>query len=223
VASSTIQQRLTRQRRSSRTWLIYAIPAALLALRAGFDFAFDTATGHAVSLLGSLTDGQVAVMAIAGLLTVAYLPLAVEVGVEDRKRWYGRPAPAVLSPEDTGVIHMTTRPRTDSGHKVARRPLLHWIRRIPLAIAALAALLFWPMTGAAMSKHWLPITGGDAFTTGWRIGLGAAAVGMLFVLAEPWISAATARKHRLPRRTVRWATNVIPLLATAAALTLVIH
>jgi hypothetical protein len=191
---------------------------ALLLLRGAFDFAFDRATGSLVDDLSRLTHGNGWLMVAAGLLTVAYLPFAVEVGLTDRKTWYGQPAPAQLSPEDTGVIHMTTRPRTDRGHKVARRPVLHWVRRIPLAFVVLAAVVFWPVTGAAMARHWQPYAGGDAFAIGWRIGLAAAAVGMLVVLAEPWITAATTRRHRLPRRTVHWAVNVIPLLALAIAL-----
>jgi hypothetical protein len=217
VASSTIEQRLTRQRRSRRTWIIYAIPAVLLVLRGVFDFAFDRATGRVVHLVSGPVHGDPRLMAVAGLLTVAYAPLAVAVAGEDRRAWYGRPA-SPTSPADTGVIHMTTRARAGSGHKIARRPILHWLRRIPLAAAVLVAILFWPLTGAAMSGRWLIYPGGHAFADGWRIGLAAAALGALVVLAEPWITAAGARRRWLPRTTIRLITNLLPLLAIAAAL-----
>ena len=217
MASSTIEQRLTRQRRSRRTWIIYAIPAVLLVLRGVFDFAFDHATDQVVRRLGALTHGDPRLMALAGVLTVAYLPLAIGVAGEDRRAWYGRPA-APTSPADTGVIHMTTRARSGSGHKIARRPILHWVRRIPLAIAVLAAILFWPLTGAAMSSRWLAYPGGHAFADGWRIGLIAAAIGALVVLAEPWITAAAERRRWLPRATIRLITNLLPLVAVAAVL-----
>ncbi len=216
MASSTIEQRLTRQRRSRRVWIIYAIPLALLVLRGVFDFAFDRATGRLVQLVSQLMHGDARLMAVAGLLTVAYAPLAVAVAVEDRRAWFGRPV-APTSPADTGVIHMTTRARAGSGHKVARRPILHWVRRAPLAIAVLAAILFWPLTGASMSRHWLAYPGGHAFADGWRIGLVAAALGALIVLAEPWITAAAAHRRWLPSATVRMATNVLPLLGVIAA------
>jgi hypothetical protein len=213
VATSTFEQHLTRRRRNRRAWIVYAIPGVLLVVRTLFDFAFDGATGHVVGFFGRLTGGSTPLMAIAGLLTVAYLPLAIGVGLEDRRRWYGQVA---LSRHDTGVIHMTTRVRSTSGsrHELARRPFGHWVRRTPLAIAFLVAILFWPLTGAAMGAHWVLLDGGTAFEFGWRIGLVAAAAGVLIVLAEPWISAASWGSHR----TVRLATNVLPLLAVAAAL-----
>ncbi len=217
MASNTIEQRFSPQRRTRRAWFLYAIVGALLVLRTIFDFAFDHATGRIVDFVSGHVDGHTSVMAVAGLLTVAYLPLSIAIAGEDRRAWYGRPT-APTSPADTGVIHMTTRARSESGHKIARRPILHWVGRIPLALALLTAILFWPLTGVAMARTWLLYSGGDAFADGWRIGLVAAAVGILVVLAEPWITAAAARRRWVPRSTIQLITNLLPLLAIVATL-----
>ena len=215
MADGTIQDRAGRvqaaapRRRSRRVWIAYAIPIALLILRAVFEFAFDGLTGKIVNRLDSLLGNSTIAMATAGWLTLALLPLAVHIFVRDRERRLGRAVPVPASIDDTGVIHMTTRERAEIGHRIAPRSVTHWIRRAPMVLAFLVAVLFWPLTGASMASRWMATAGGVAFSHGWRISLVAAALGILVILAEPWI-------HN--RKAVRIAVIVLPMVALAVTL-----
>ena len=207
MTGGTIQGYVARRRRSRRAWIAYAIPVLFLALRAVFEFAFDGLTGKIVSGLNDVLGDARIDMAIAGWLTIAFLPLAVDVFVRDRQRRLGDVA---IPTSDTGVIHMTTRVKAESGHGLAPRSIAHWIRRTPTLLAFTLAVLFWPLTGAAMTSRWTSTAGGLAFSHGWRISLVAAALGILVVLAEPWLRA-SSRRYRL-------ALYVLPVVALAAAL-----
>jgi hypothetical protein len=205
VVAGTNQSYTVRRRSTRRAWIAFTIPLLLLALRAIFEFAFDGLTGRIVSGLDRATDGSVPLMAIAGSLTIAFVPLAACVFASDRR--------SRLGAAGSDVVHMTTRVRSDSGHRIAPRPVAYWLRRAPLLLASVVAVLFWPLTGASMASRWMTTPGGVAFSVGWRVGLVAAAVGVVILLAEPWIGAALSRV-----RMVRLVAIVLPALAFSVAL-----
>jgi hypothetical protein len=188
VSVTTIFPPRTRRKRSRAAWTVVVLGVVLLLLRGIFDFAFDRLTGQIVAHLSSFAAGSTKVMAEGGWLTVAFLPLAIVVFQEDRHRRYGQPTSTSAQPDATGTVHLTTRVRADTGHGIAPRSSTYWLRRVPLLLAILAAILFWPLTGVSMARTWMASPGGDAFSDGWRISLAATAVAVLVLLAEPWLN-----------------------------------
>jgi hypothetical protein len=185
----------------------------LIALWATFEFAFDGLTGRIVTRLDTATGDSLALMAAAGWLTVALLPLAAAVFQEDRRKRYGHPI-------GTGVARLTSRTRSADGHAIARRPASYWLRRFPLLGAPALAVMFWPLTGSTMAGSWTVTPGGAAFANGWRVSLAAAALALVVVLAEPWLAARGDDDGAWARRSVRSSAIGLPLLALAASLAL---
>jgi hypothetical protein len=200
MTEGTMPEYAGRHKPGRRAWIPYAIPALLLIFRFVFEFTFDGYTGNIVNSVGRFCHDSRVEMAMAGWLTIAFLPLAVDVFVTDRHRRLGG--------DRSGVAHMTTRNKAARGHGLAPRPMAHWIRRIPMLLAFALAVLFWPLTGASMASQWTATIGGVAFAHGWRISLVGAALGIVVILAEPWLRPGIKR----------WALLALPALALAAAL-----
>jgi hypothetical protein len=149
-----------------------------------------------------LSHGSSAWMFTAGWATTAFLPAAALVIMLDGNR---RDRQLDVDPR--------SRPRAARGHAVPGRGVGHWIRRTPLILPILLAVVFAPTRGVRGEDAWLGAPGSDAFLHGWRLSVSISLAAILALLGFQVAAIFPGSRARLLR-------VAGPLVAAAPALAL---
>ena len=188
-------QRNTRRRRIVVAATLIGIAAAAIAV----EFARDAVTPRLFRAANGLVGGMPVGMAVAGWCTYGLLPLAAILLDRDHRRRYGR---ADVRPLTDSTLLMR-RIKASDGHRLARRPWIFWVWRVPVAALVALALVFLPIPGDGhgdLVATMQTTRSGAAFLIGWQWACVAAVLGTLIIVMGPVAAALRPRKEsgRLP-------------------------
>jgi hypothetical protein len=188
-------QRDSRRRRAVVATTLIGIAAAAIAV----EFARDAVTPRLFHAANGLVGGMPVGMAVAGWCTYGLLPLAAILLDRDHRCRYGRADVGAL----TDSTLLMRRIKASDGHRLARRPWIVWVWRVPVAALVALAVVFLPIPGDGhgdLVATMQATRGGAAFLIGWQWTCVAAVLGTMIIVMGPVATALRPRKElgRMP-------------------------
>lgn len=143
---------------------------------------------YLLSSASRLSHGSSPWMFTAGWATAAFLPAAVLIFLLDGNR---RERQLGDNPLD--------RPRVAHGHAIPGRGSAYWVRRLPLLLPILLAVVFAPSRSGSDPVDWHGAPGGDSFHQGWHLSFLIALPALVALLVFRLLALLSDRGDRLLR------------------------